>query len=88
MSLLTIIVVVDESNVEYSLASLSDTVIKSKVIDPSTVEDQMLFVREVHMSWHILSKSSAPDPDIFKMIDMEVSIVYSTVIMLMINTTY
>ena len=42
---------VDESTVEDSLASLSDTAIKnqSKVIDPSTVEDQMLFVREVHM---------------------------------------
>ena len=35
-----------------------------------------------------LSKPSAPDPDDFKMIDMEVRIVYSTVIMLMINTTY
>ena len=35
-----------------------------------------------------LSKPSAPDPDIFKKIDMEVRIVYSTVIMLMINTTY
>ena len=59
-----------------------------KVIDPSTVEDQMLFVGEIDMWWHILSKPSAPDQDVFKMIDMEVRIVYSTVIMLIINTTY
>jgi len=32
--------------------------------------------------------SKPPDPDVFKMIDMEVRIVYSTVIMLIINTSY
>jgi hypothetical protein len=35
-----------------------------------------------------LSKPSAPDPDVFKMIDIKVRIVYSTVIVLMVNTAY
>ena len=49
MSLLTIIVVVDESTVDDSLASLSDTVIIKSLKDPRTVVDQMLLVREIDM---------------------------------------